>query len=158
LGSRFYVDQPVQVTAVGGHIHPLTPEGSFFAALVSLDGPSDYPKGKPLNSEEVIASTVFQLDSSGVCDVPLSASLKPGYYAIVLGTNLLGAQGGNAYMPNQGQTNLPGNLGNMYFVVDSYNVWLGYTLPDRFVVEGVPEPATLVLFALGGLALLRKRR
>ena len=46
LGSRFYIEQDVQVTAVGGHLSEWA-LGTLFGAIVRLDSGSDLPDGSP---------------------------------------------------------------------------------------------------------------
>jgi hypothetical protein len=68
---------------------------------------------------------------------PLSVVLEPGDYALVFGSDYLGASGGDGRMANLIQQNLPGS---------SYFFWDGSSWhntnpyePPRFVVEGITE-------------------
>ncbi len=44
MGSRFYIAQHVQVTAIGGHMLEWT-AGNLFGAIVYLDSATDFPDG-----------------------------------------------------------------------------------------------------------------
>jgi hypothetical protein len=160
LGSRFHLDQPVEVTSVGGHLGAdRANEGTFFAAIASIGGPDAYPSGTPVDLSELAAFTLFvPAYPSSDFRIALSAVLEPGYYAVIFGTNSLGAADGLGYMPIEQQTILPGNLGGMFWAVDN-NQWGPFELPARFVVEGtvVPEPCTCVLLSFGGLLLAIRR-
>jgi hypothetical protein len=158
LGTRFYISQTTQITAIGGRISNFT-YANIFGAIVKLDNFSDFPDGAPLKNEDVIAYTVF---SGGYIDsdyrTPLSTILSPGYYALVFGSGLYGTTG-SAMMPYADQI----DLGTpQYICWDSFRnpQWFDpIPLQARFVIEGtvVPEPATLLLFGLGA-AILRKKR
>jgi len=141
IGSRFYVNQQVEVTAIGGHLTEWT-AGNLFGAIIALTGPDDLPDGSPFYSPEVVASTVFDPGyPSSDFRTPLAVTLQPGYYALVFGTDELGASNGEGAMPYGGQVDLPGAS---YFVwaYDSYWGWDWYNSdpvpPPRFVVEGFP--------------------
>jgi len=140
IGSRFYVNQQVEVTAIGGHLTEWT-AGNLFGAIIALTGPDDLPDGSPFYSPEVVASTVFDPGyPSSDFRTPLAVTLQPGYYALVFGTYELGASNGEGAMPYGGQVDLPGAS---YFIwaYDLYWGWGWYnTLPTqaRFVVEGIP--------------------
>jgi hypothetical protein len=158
MGSRFYTSQNIQVTAIGGHLASFA-GGSIFGAIVKLDSFTDFPNGRPLYNYEVAAYKVFTLDyASSDYRTPLSANLPPGYYALVFGSGLYGATG-SAILPWTDQTDLGTPSYMAWYSVKSTGWYNAGALQGRFVVEGriVPEPATLLLFALGGLALRIKR-
>jgi hypothetical protein len=159
FGSRFYISQQTQVTAIGGHLAGCHIQGGIFGAIVSIDSFSDFPNGHPFNTTEVIAYKVFTPTfPSSDYRTSFSAELSPGYYALVFGSGLYGAKS-ETYMPALGQTDLSSG---QYIFWDGYydsawkNVIYGM---GRFVVEGtvVPEPSSLLLFSLGA-AIVRKRR
>ncbi|MHC4476376.1 MAG: GLUG motif-containing protein [Planctomycetota bacterium] len=135
LGSRFYLATETEITAIGGHIaEDIT--GNLFGAILKLSSISDLPVGSPFVAWQVAASTVFDgpLPSTDF-RTPLSVTLPAGYYAVVFGSDELGASGGNGVMPYFGQTNISGA---------TYIVWNGVGWfdaepdpPPRFVVEGI---------------------
>jgi hypothetical protein len=87
VGWRFQIDAALDVDHVGGHLlsDPNSP-GDIFAALVALDSITSVPRGAPLTTDETIATTVFRpAFPSDEIEVPLTAALKPGSYALVFG-------------------------------------------------------------------------
>lgn len=135
-GSRFYVEVPTEVTAIGGHLLDYI-EGSIFGVIVSLSGYNALPQGGPFYSWEVMASTTFELsDVSMDFRVPLSVTLEPGYYALVFGAGRFGASSSAVgLLAYEGQNTISGA---------SFFGWNGYywantsfgSDPPRFVVEG----------------------
>ena len=64
LGSRFYVDQDVVVTTIGGHMNEFG-GGNFFGAIERLTSASDFPNGSPFNGTDQFLdpnSTSFRWD------------------------------------------------------------------------------------------------
>ncbi|MHC4281851.1 MAG: hypothetical protein ACYSWZ_02595 [Planctomycetota bacterium] len=57
IGSRFHIDQYVEVTQIGGHLSGFS--GNFFGAIVSLNSFGSRPQGSPFTASEVVASVVF---------------------------------------------------------------------------------------------------
>jgi hypothetical protein len=95
VGWRFQIDAALDVDHVGGHLlSDPNSSGDIFAALVALDSITSVPHGAPFTVDETIASTVFRpAFPSDEIEVPLTAALKPGSYALVFGTGLFGASG-----------------------------------------------------------------
>jgi hypothetical protein len=157
LGSRFSIQgSPVQVTAIGGHVY--CSSATCFGAIISLSGPGALPTGSPINLSEVVTSTAFGPFPAYDWRTPLSVLLQPGNYALVFGTDYLGAAGGFGGMPYDGKVSLPGAS---FFRWDGdYGAWRESAGIKRFVVEGytVPEPATICLLGLGGLLPGRSRK
>jgi hypothetical protein len=99
IGWRFQIASPLDVDHVGGHLYESDP-GGLFAALVALPSIDAVPAGAPINSDELIAETVFDAPfPSTEVSIPLSAALQPGAYVLVFGTANYGATGAGA-MPN----------------------------------------------------------
>jgi len=99
IGSRFHIDEEVLVTEIGGHLLAL-PEGTIFGAIVALSSSGAVPEGSPFNEGEVVASTIFNPGwPSSLYRMPVSVILEPGDYALVFGTDALGASGGDGAMP-----------------------------------------------------------
>jgi hypothetical protein len=99
IGWRFQINSPLDVDAVSGHMYESDP-GGLFAAIVSLPSINAVPAGAPINPDELVASTTFQAPfPSTEVTIPLTASLQPGSYVLIYGTNLFGATGAGA-MPN----------------------------------------------------------
>jgi hypothetical protein len=96
---RFQVPagRTLTTTKVGIAYRPTTASGTLFAALVALTGPTANPKNTLLPSD-VLGSAIYAVPMDGginprVISVPLSVALPPGWYAIVFGTDQLGAMG-----------------------------------------------------------------
>jgi hypothetical protein len=167
-GSRFFVDEPVQVTAIGGHFVGGFGSNSFFGAIVKLTSVQDYPDSGDLSSPDVLGTTglTFPEVSSEVFG-ELSVNLQPGWHAVVFGSGLFGATGRGGAVRNGVD-----NGSQSYFGWQSGGTgWFNLTnaWPDlpglfdnhRFVVEGanVPEPTVGALLgtALTMLAIDRRR-
>jgi len=108
LGSRFYIGNSVQVTAIGGHL--------FAGCLrtIFLGQSSDWTA--PTICRMVYHSLAEMLSlircSRRITPALISVRscrffLKPGYYGLVFGSGLYGATG-TAYMPNGGQNDMTG--------------------------------------------------
>ena len=181
-GVAFHLDRGALVTAVGGelsrYVGGVTPgEGALFAVIVRLSGPSALPSGNPFNAGTTVAATTFDfvspLDSYiGMYPVPvdlripLSVGLEPGDYGLVFGAGRFGspftAQGTIAL------TAVPiAGVSPFYFGWNSNDGVTGYwhsvggaPMAMRFVVEGevVPEPACIVLAAIGLAVMAAGRR
>ena len=101
VGWRFQIDAALDVDRVGGHLlsDPNLP-GGIFAVLVALDSITSVPHRAPFTAGETIATTLLQpAFPSDEIEVPLTAALQPGSYALVFGTGLFGASGAGA-LPN----------------------------------------------------------
>jgi len=98
-GWRFEVSVPFQVESIGGHLYS-SDQQPIYGAIIALDSITSLPQGLPFNPNEVVASTTFIPPSpSDEILVPLSATLAPGAYVLLFGTNALGATG-IAAVPN----------------------------------------------------------
>ena len=138
FGSVFHVDYEIQVTAIGGHLIGGAPGKTIFGAILSLQSRYDLPSGSPIDMSEVVAYTTFNPDTPSTdYRVPLSATLQPGYYALVFGTNNLGASSGyvgSIPHPDE-QVDLPDAL----YIKWRGTGWLhagSHQWQLRFVVEG----------------------
>jgi hypothetical protein len=134
--------------------------GTCFGAIISLSGPGALPTGSPINLSEIVASTVFGPFPAADWRTPLSVILQPGDYALVFGTDYLGASGGSGGMPYDGKVALPGASFFRWDGGYQGGTWRESAEIKRFVVEGyeVPEPATMILLGLGGVLLRRNKR
>ena len=151
LGSRFTIEETTQVTAIGGHLYASS--GTLFGAILSMEGMT--PLGLPFDTEEVMASTVFNPGyPSSEFVTALSVTLAPGDYALIFGSGYFGASGSGA-MPYADQTDTAEGVGSYFF-------WNGSSWSDggfdrcRFLV--FPAPGALSLLGLGVLCGLRRRR
>jgi hypothetical protein len=135
IGSRFYLSEPREITAIGGHLAEDI-AGNLFGAILGLSSISDLPTGSPFVAWQVKASTVFDgpLPSTDF-RVPLSVTLPAGFYAVVFGSDELGASGGNGVMPELGQV----EIGQPTFFIWNGTGWYDVepVPPPRFVVEGI---------------------
>jgi hypothetical protein len=165
LAVRFQLLNTYDVTAVGGDFVSSgpVPNGTIFAAIVAISGPTGFP-GTPGSFTPLASATFTAPSSSADIRVALPVTLGPGYYALIFGGGRFGATG-NALAPGT-DSDLPGVS---YFVgagvSDPGSYWQnGGISGTRFVVEGnlspggVPEPSTGVLWVGGGLALAWLKR
>lgn len=158
LGSRFHLDTPVQVDAVGGDIWG---SGSLFAAIVSVNGPSALPSGSPFDSTTIATTTFSPPSVAADITIPLSTFLAPGEYALIFGSQHFGATG-SGVMPFSNY-DLPGSIPYIdwdYTVQQWANMTGTHVDGLRFVVYGdvVPEPNVGALLAMGIAALLTRRQ
>lgn len=159
VGVRFQLTQPVVTTQVGGHFVDLS-NGTFFGAIVELDDENDFPDSGDLSSTDVLGSTVltFPVPSDEVFG-NLGLSLDPGWYALVFGSGLFGANGDGAAVRNGTDIGDPKYIA---FQPASAFGWINITsLPNhRFVIKGqvVPEPSASVFTAMAALLFLFRRR
>lgn len=145
VGVRFEVDDPVLTTRIGGHFvgHPFNLSNEFFGALIQLEGETDFPDSEDFSSEDVLGVTtlIFPNPSDEVFG-KLSATLDPGWYAVVFGSGLFGKSAVGATLRN-GLDDGP----QTYIAWQPGTEWreLGSFFDNhRFVVEGriIPEPST----------------
>ena len=135
VGSRFTIDEPVQVTEIGGHLVDFG-GAPVFGAIFELSGPGALPTGNPINPAEVVAFTTFTApDPSDDVSVPLSITLQPGVYALVFGgdDHFPGANGHAAMTLNNPVT--PEGVGSFHFF--NAGPWINGGFSDaRFTVNG----------------------
>ena len=140
IGSRFYVSETTEVTAIGGHFV----EDNWlniFGAIVTLDDGYDLPSGLPFRSWEVVAFTYFRTPgSSSDIRVPLEITLQPGWYGLVFGAGEFGlSRNAVSLMPGGGQTAYQGS--SFFFWDGLWEMWFNTAFPSgppRFVVESIP--------------------
>ncbi len=149
-GVRFELTQPAITTQIGGHFVD-TAGGSFFGAIIKLDGSDDFPDSGDLSTADVLGSTdlTFPVPSDEIFG-NLSLSLDPGWYALVFGSGLFGTNGDGAAPRNNPDIGNPTYIG---FQPLSGIGWVDITGPfsdHRFLVHGelTPEPMTIVLGTL----------
>ena len=157
VGVRFEIGQRAQTTHVGGHFAAVDGGGfgnggTFFGALIKLNGEDDFPDSDNLSTPDVLGATVltFPIFSDEVFG-ELAVQLDSGWYALVFGSHLFGATGHGGAVRNGLDIGDPSYIGfgpNL----DWFNLDIFQTFFDnhRFVVKGisVPEPS------MGGLCLL----
>ncbi len=130
IGSRFHVDQAVEVTGIGGH---LGSDGTIFGALVSLDSPTALPSGSPIVSDPLAVTTFDAGLRSRDLVVPLSATLEPGDYALIFGSGWFGATG-TGFLPANNVV-IPGRSANFWW---RRGAWDSVGLTEtRVVVDGI---------------------
>jgi hypothetical protein len=152
-GVRFQLAQPAIASQVGGHFVG-SGGGTFFGALVKLDGADDFPDSGSLSTPDVLgtAQLTFPTASAEVYG-NLALSLDAGWYALVFGSGLFGTSGDGAAPQNNPDLGSPEYIA---FQPNSGVNWLNITSPlfmnHRFVVIGtvVPEPAPSTLALLAG--------
>jgi hypothetical protein len=144
---------------VGGHFAAPS-AGTFFGAIVALDDAYDFPDSGDLSTPDVLGDAMlnFPTTSAEVYGDP-SLSLDSGWYALVFGSGLYGANGGGGAPANN-----PDNGDPSYI---AYHPGSGVSWIDletfvndlRFVVTGttVPEPNTLASIFVSFVILIGKR-
>src|SRR5262249_47616993 len=99
-------------TQVGMFYRPTSATGTVFGAIVALAGPSANPK-TTLVATDVLGSAVsgaFMGTMPQIVNLPLSAKLVPGWYAVVFGTNQLGASGADGSIERMGKAMICDNM------------------------------------------------
>ena len=153
-GVRFELTRPVVTSQVGGHFVAFT-GGTFFGAIVKLDGPNDFPDSGNLSTPDVFGATTLTFPAlSAETYGDLTLPLSPGWYALVFGSGLFGTNGWGASVRNAPDIGDPGVIA---FQPNSGFDWSNYSVSDangRYVVLGnvVPEPSVIGLTILGYVA------
>lgn len=179
FAARFSVDTPTQITSVGGGIgrSGSDPPGTLFAAIVSLDGPDGTPNAGPsatpadgVDPAGVVAHTLFSLSGlalghSDHFTIPLPTVIEPGWYAVVFGGGLFGADG-RGYLPNN-NIGIPSQYSEIGWWDLRPGLWSWNTrvitnngFGHRYVVEGfeIPEPGGFVLLSAAAAVAAAFRR
>lgn len=170
LGARFEIDTQSRITAIGGHINPIS--GTLFGAVVRLTGPDALPSVLPdalaTHDQTLLYQTFDQPQlRSATSDLlmEVSITLGPGQYALIFGGAATGGEGRMEIQKTE--------LGAPSFFFGGSGFWQdGGFSHARFLVEGVslqganarvattplPGGALLLPAAIGGLWLFRRRR
>lgn len=155
-GVRFFLDQPVLTTQIGGHFLSSS-SGTFFGAIVGLDDANDFPDSDDLSSSDVLGHTelTFPISSDEVFG-DLGLSLDSGWYALVFGSGLFGTLGDGAAPRNNTDIGGPAYVGfqpgaGWFNLTDLSDV--GTLVDHRFALLGsvVPEPSTFCFVLIGTL-------
>jgi hypothetical protein len=158
VGVRFYLDQPVVSTDVGGHfVKNIGVNDSFFGAIVSLADQNDFPNSGNLSTPDVIGTSLLSFpEPSNEVLGPISKQLSPGWYALVFGSGLFGATGSGVALNNGLDIDDPKYIAFQPGSGFGWSNLEGFLSDFRFVVHGsvVPEPASIASTACGLLSLL----
>ncbi|MEX2317798.1 MAG: hypothetical protein WD669_11640 [Pirellulales bacterium] len=163
VGVRFEVTKKAAVERIGGHFVGGFDKDSFFGALIRLTDSLDFPDSEDLSTPDVLGWTLMSFPNpSEEIFSSLQVELTPGWYAVLFGSGLFGADGRGGVVRNGNDIGTP-----EYIIWQSGSGWINLDdLGDdrvrgnrRFVVEGVlmPEPATSLL-ALITLSIVAVRR
>lgn len=172
-GVRFNLPTPVRVERVGGHLIGFGlggvaegERGTIFGAIVALNSRTDLPDSPDLSTSDVLETTLIDLpEFSDDVYGELSLSLDAGWYALVFGGGLFGADfelGIGASLQN----NVDIGDDPSYIGIQAprmYGEWVvksSSSANQRFVVEGsiIPEPSTLsLLFGVAFVVAYRIR-
>lgn len=154
LGARFELTTTAITTAIGGHVlAEVDLDGTFFGAIVKLDGPDDLPDSTDLSTPDVLGTTslVFP-DPSDDAFGELSLELDPGWYGVIFGAGLFGTDGLGG-MPR----NNPVANATSFFAMRVGLPWatppIGLYDGSRFVVRGLPVPEPLAMAMTGTLVI-----
>jgi hypothetical protein len=167
VGARFFVSAPTRTTRIGGHfgLNGL----DVFGALVGLTRATDFPDSLDLSTPDVLGvarlTTPFgEPLSIGLHSEVLSVQLQRGWYALVFGASLFGAERGGFLTTEHQQLGSP-----RFFLRDVQGTYRSYrfnhpSFTALLFVEGestppaVPEPGTVLLIGSGLVAVVARRR
>lgn len=178
-GFRFQVQETANIVSVGAAVSETRPtpqtNGKFFISLVELDPPmfpfttpSDYPDSIDLLSRDVLATRLLDIRSGQDSVAPLSLTLEPGWYALLVGIGRFGSVGAEATFNWGGPANSDLSWFEASAFFGSYTEGpaqlprLGNTpfAPRVFInhLVEVPEPAAVPLAAIASFGLARRWR
>ena len=118
IGWRFQTNQTLTVDHVGGHLLSIPDvPGNLFAAIIRLPSITSIPIGAPFDPSEIVATTTFRASfPSAEVLTPLSTTLSPGSYTLMIGTDQFGATGEGAAPNYDDQSDIPpANLSSFIF-------------------------------------------
>lgn len=109
-GYTFRLTQRTQISEVGAQLHQYgTATRTVYIALYHTGTPISAPSA--LSDDKLIATALLTIDQAGstTASAPLSATLDPGWYALVVGTGRHGATAPNfaVTLENTQQTHAP---------------------------------------------------
>ncbi len=148
LGVRFTTTEPIQVSAIGGHITELVP-GSLFVAIFAVE--NSLPPSPPNIEDAFFVTTFVGPQDSGEVTIPANFHLPPGNWAIVFGSGAAGATGHGAmpgkdldigspkYFSKEGDSWTNGGFGKARFFIRGK--------PAREAAPGKSRPAKSVELA-----------
>lgn len=144
VGARFYIDQPVVATQIGGHfVKNIGAEESFFGAIATLTDGDDFPDSGDLSTSDVVGTTLLAFpESSNEVFGTMAEPLLPGWYALVFGSGFFESSGSGVALNNGVDIENPA-----YIAFQPGFGWSnleGFLSDFRFLVQGrfVPEPST----------------
>ena len=130
LGVRFTTAEPVQVSAIGGHITELVP-GALFVAIFAVE---DSLPPSPPNVEDAFFVTTFAgPEDSREVTIPADFHLPAGNWAIVFGSGAAGATGHGAMPGRDREIGSP-----KYFSKEGESWSEGGFGKARFFIRGKP--------------------
>lgn len=161
---RFFIDQSVTTTRIGGHFVKNTlADNSFFGAIVELDDEHDFPDSGDLSTSDVVGSTLLTFpEPSDEVFGDLAKQLESGWYALVFGSGLFGATGSGGAVRNGIDIGTPTYIGSQsgadWFNLTDLSDVVEFT-NHRFIIEGsmVPESASLGLLLIAALCFMFRR-
>lgn len=150
VGVRFYLNESVNATHVGGHfVRNTGANESLFGTIVSLSDPNDFPDSGNLSTPDVVGTTLLAFpEPSNEVFGALAKPLAPGWYALVFGSGLFATTGSGVAVNNGVDIGSPTYIARQ---VGAVNGWSNLINPIfrnfRFVVQGqvVPEPSAINL-------------
>jgi hypothetical protein len=155
----------VQLVSVGGFFENVTGANrKIFGAVVGLSGPNDVPDSLDLTTSDLIGTTLIDvLLGSGDFAGGLSLNLTPGWYALGFGTGKFGADSMTGIgVPDIDMPSFSIDL-SPQLPFTAIQAGCPYCAPPqffnqlqtpRFFAFAVPEPATLMLLAMGVSGIL----
>ncbi len=155
-GVRFHLGQPAVTSQIGGHFVARDNGSSIFGAVVRLTDENDFPNSFDLTTPDLIGVATADLPATSTeVFADLNVALNPGWYALVFGSGLFGAQGEGVAIRNgvdisdQSYIALQPQSGVPWVDLDSF------ISGSRFIVVGsiVPEPSTLTFLLIGLFAI-----
>ena len=152
VGARFQLNQHVLTQRIGGHFVSAS-SGTFFGAIVKLNGENDTPDSLDLSTPDILGAALIDFPtSSNEVFGNLSLTLEPGWYSLVFGSGLFGTSGDGGAVRNGTDIGEPAYISAQPFSGVSNWIDVGSELPNhRFVLQGqiVPEPTSFLLLLLG---------
>ncbi len=148
LGVRFTTTEPIEVSAIGGHVTELVP-GNLFVAIFAVE--SSLPPSPPNIDDAIFVTTFVGPQDSGEVTIPANFHLPPGNWAIVFGSGAAGATGHGAmpgkdldigspkYFSKEGSSWIDGGFGKARFFIRGK--------PAREAAPGKSRPARSVELA-----------
>ncbi|MCP4246402.1 MAG: hypothetical protein GY778_05065 [bacterium] len=142
LAVNFEVTTTVETGSVGGHLKDFASAGSVFGAIIRLAGPGDFATLADFSSPNLLGAALIPLPyPSDNVSGNLRLTLQPGWYALVLGSGQLGANGEGGSINN----NTPDGVSVIYVIRTSDGAILPQAPGARLFVDSAPVPEFSVI-------------